>query len=64
MPQTDPHQLAKVAYAVYGDAVGQKNFRGDPLPEWDELTAPIQNAWAAAADAVQLTALKAPAGGA
>lgn len=41
--------LAKAAYEGYGKYTNNKNFRGDGMPEWDELPETIQFAWAAAA---------------
>ncbi|MFI5880788.1 hypothetical protein [Streptomyces sp. NPDC051554] len=58
---SDPLELAKLAYTVYGDATGNKNFRGDPMPGWDGLAQRTQAAWTAAADAVQVHVLKAHA---
>lgn len=37
------------AYTVYGMAVGFKNFRGDPMPEWEDLPEAIQKAWGSVA---------------
>jgi hypothetical protein len=45
--------LAEVAYAAYGASTGHKNFRGDPMPAWEDLGEAIQTAWTAAALAVQ-----------
>ncbi|MFC8676666.1 hypothetical protein ACFUEN_28775 [Streptomyces griseorubiginosus] len=52
----DPHELGAVAYTVYAEAVGGRAVNGDQLPTWDGLSSRIQNAWAAAADAVQIAA--------
>ncbi|WP_329140867.1 hypothetical protein [Streptomyces sp. NBC_00670] len=49
----DQHDLAQVAYAAYGASTSHKNFRGDPMPGWDDLGEAIQTAWTAAALAVQ-----------
>lgn len=38
-------------YESYGRVTGFKNFQGNPMPEWDDLTDTIKSAWAAAADA-------------
>lgn len=46
--------LAKVAYNAYGTAVGFKNFRGDPMPAWENLGTTIQSAWIAAIDRVRV----------
>jgi hypothetical protein len=44
---------AKAAYAAYGETTGHKNFRGEPMPEWDGLGDTIQRAWIAAAATVR-----------
>lgn len=44
--------LAKVAYRAYGETTGFKNYRGEPMPEWDGLGDRIQAAWLAAVGAV------------
>jgi hypothetical protein len=36
---------AKRAYKAYGASTGGKNFRGDPMPKWDELPGAIREAW-------------------
>lgn len=41
--------VARAAYAAYGETTGHKNFRGEPMPAYDELGTTIQNAWRAAA---------------
>lgn len=38
-------QLASVAYKNYGKVADFKNFKGDPLPEWENLTQKTQEAW-------------------
>lgn len=45
---TEDH--ARDAYMAYGAATGFKNFRGDPMPPWENLGVVIQSAWVAAAD--------------
>lgn len=40
--------IAKSAYQAYSASTGNKNFRGDPMPEFDALPRPIQIAWEAA----------------
>jgi hypothetical protein len=45
-------ELAKAAYDAYGDKTGWKNFRGDPMPKWEDLPEAIREAWRAATDAV------------
>lgn len=47
----------KIAYEAYSrDTKGRSLISGDPLPQWDELSTPIQHAWIAAAFAVMDTA--------
>jgi hypothetical protein len=41
-----------VAYAAYGSVTGNKNFRGDPMPDWYQLPDKIREAWVKAAQAV------------
>ncbi|MFD7121917.1 hypothetical protein ACFWAA_33490 [Streptomyces sp. NPDC059922] len=50
-PDTD--RLARDAYKAYATAVENKSISGDPLPEWDALTRPVQNAWKLSAEAVR-----------
>jgi hypothetical protein len=38
-------ELAESAYVAYGKSTGNKNFRGDPMPEFSALPHPIQAAW-------------------
>lgn len=38
-------ERAKAAYAAYGEVVGWKNFRGDPMPQFNALSDTIQQAW-------------------
>lgn len=44
--------LAALGYDAYGRSTGWKNFLGDPMPKWEELPRPIQEAWMAAAVAI------------
>lgn len=41
--------LAKTGYEAYGDATDHKNFRGEPMPQFEDLTENITNAWESAA---------------
>lgn len=52
---TATEDLAKVAYRAYGETTDFKNYRGEPMPEWENLGARIQAAWLAAAGAVART---------
>ena len=49
---TELTKLAKKAYKAYGKATGGKNFRGEPMPDFDNLPYEIQCAWEAAVIAV------------
>jgi hypothetical protein len=44
--------LGQIAYEAYGEAVGHKNYQGNPMPNWYALPAAINQAWRAAAWAV------------
>ena len=44
--------LEEAAYQAYGESTEWKNFRGDKMPEWEELPESIQKAWRAASIAV------------
>jgi hypothetical protein len=46
-----PDELGRTAYAAYGAITDFKNFRGEPMPLWDELPTTIRRAWAAAGQA-------------
>lgn len=37
--------LAREAYGHYGAVVDFKNFRGEPMPEFDQLPPIIRKAW-------------------
>lgn len=41
--------IAASAYRAYAASTGNKNFRGDPMPRFDDLPGAIQVAWEAAA---------------
>jgi hypothetical protein len=51
-PVRDPDELARKAYAAYGESTGNKNFRGEPMPTFDALPDAIKTAWRAACEAV------------
>jgi len=38
-------ELAKGAYEAYGLITDHKNYQGLPMPEWDDLTETIKQAW-------------------
>lgn len=48
-PRPKAEDLAKDAYHRYGSVTDFKNFRGDPMPAWEDLGERIQQAWIAAA---------------
>jgi len=43
-------RLARAAYHAYGQVTDFKNFRGDPMPRFEDLGQKIQAAWVAACD--------------
>lgn len=60
MTQTRNYDFAKKAYDAYSAQSGGKSLiSGAPLPTFDVLTAEIQDAWYAAADAVSVAAVDA-----
>ena len=40
--------IAASAYRAYAANTGNKNFRGEPMPKFEDLPAPIRTAWEAA----------------
>lgn len=46
--------FAKKGYEAYGNQTDFKNFRGEPMPAWDELPETIQSAWVAAANVIAM----------
>lgn len=52
MPHAEYPDLAQGAYAAYGQSTGGRNFRGEPMPDWDDLPDGIRIAWQAAAQDV------------
>jgi hypothetical protein len=53
-------EIAKVGYQAYGDTAEWKNYRGDPMPHWDDLGDRIQTCWIMAASAVRNHVLTPP----
>ena len=49
---TTPESRGRLAYTAYGRAVNFKAFDGTDLKPWDELPAPILQAWIHAANAI------------
>jgi len=54
------NQLARLAYRAYGEVTDFKNFQGNPMPEFDNLTDKIKEAWCSSAVAVWNLALNTP----
>ncbi|HEV7717145.1 MAG TPA: hypothetical protein VGO53_16220 [Steroidobacteraceae bacterium] len=54
--------IAKNAYAAYGAVTDHKNYQGLPMPEWENLTPKIREAWVAAAVNVWDAATATPKG--
>jgi hypothetical protein len=52
MTTTTPESRARIAYTAYGRKVNFKNYRGEPMPPFDELGEQIQGAWIAAAGVI------------
>lgn len=50
-------ELARSAYAAYGEATDHQNYQGQPMPEWEALGERIQKAWIAAAGTIALDIL-------
>lgn len=48
MTEYELENLARIAYEAYGEITNWKNYRGDPMPLFDDLGPVIQNAWKAA----------------
>lgn len=41
-------EIAASAYRAYAASTGNKNFRGEPMPDFENLPEPIRIAWQAA----------------
>lgn len=52
MTTTTPESRARIAYTAYGKVTDFKNFRGEPMPPFDELPEQIREAWTAAAGTI------------
>lgn len=57
-PDLSHEELARAAYAAYGDTTGGKNYQGLPMPAFAELTPTIRAAWVSAALRVRLLVLE------
>lgn len=51
LPSKTPRQL----YEAYCASSSWKNFRGEPCPQWDDLTEAVRTHWAAVAEAAKGT---------
>jgi hypothetical protein len=51
MPEPSPIRRAREAYRAYGQTTDFKNYQGNPMPAWDDLTEKIREAWVAASTA-------------
>jgi hypothetical protein len=49
---TTPESRARIAYTAYGRVTGFKNFRGEPMPAFDDLPDQIKQAWTKAAGTI------------
>lgn len=52
MTTTTPESRARIAYTAYGRVTDFKNFRGDPMPAFDDLPDQIKQAWSKAANTI------------
>lgn len=50
--ENEQYKLARLAYSAYGSHVGWKNFQGDRMPYFEDLTPTIKDAWQASAEFV------------
>ena len=48
MDAEQQERLAKQSYMAYGSVTDFKNYQGLPMPEWEQLTDKIREAWKAA----------------
>lgn len=46
--------IAASAYRAYAASTGNKNYRGEPMPEFESLPQAIQTAWEAAIRQVEI----------
>jgi hypothetical protein len=53
-------ELAKVAYAAYGESTNYRTHDDRPMPDWAELGDSVQQAWIAAAAAVAQAVIEEP----
>ncbi len=44
--------IVRAGYEAYSQSTGNKNYRGEEMPKWEDLPEKIQNAWIAAAERI------------
>jgi hypothetical protein len=59
-PVPTQSHLARLAYETYRRATGGRSYRGEPLPDFEDVSVPIQAAWIAAVTAVRDAVLTPP----
>lgn len=62
MPRPSALELARIAYAAYGDSTNYRTHDDRPMPDWDALGDRVQKAWTAAAGTLVLETLAATVG--
>jgi hypothetical protein len=62
MPRPSALELARIAYAAYGDSTDHRTHDDRPMPDWDALGDRVQKAWVAAAGTLVLETLAAAIG--
>lgn len=58
--QPTADKLARIGYDAYGAVTDHKNYQGLPMPEYDDLTPTIKQAWEANALAIRDAVLGKP----
>lgn len=48
----DVMSFGEYAYQVYGNSVEWRNFQGNPMPLWEDLSDAIREAWEEVGDAL------------
>lgn len=49
--------LGQIAFEAYGDNRGWKDYRGQPMPQWNKIREEIRYAWEVAAEEVAAEAI-------
>lgn len=52
MTTTTPESRGHIAYTAYGRKTEFKNFRGEPMPSWDDLPQTTRDAWIFSANVI------------